>query len=61
MEAIIKASPYTPEVVRMQQQIQADLNISTPVYLAWKAYKEFELAKADFKKNNKKLLKKGTT
>ena len=61
MEAIIKASPYTPEAVRMLQQIQADLNISTPVYLAWKAYKEFELAKADFKKNNKKLLKKGTT
>ena len=27
MEAIIKSSPYNPEVVRMQQQIQSDLNI----------------------------------
>lgn len=58
MEAIIKASPYNPEVVRMQQQIQSDLNIWTPVYLAWKINNQFEIAKAEFKKKNKKLLKK---
>ena len=61
MEAIIKSSPYNPEVVRMQQQIQSDLNIWTPVYLAWKINNQFEIAKAEFKKNNKKLLKKWTS
>lgn len=60
LEAVIAGSPHSPDVVRMQAQMEAKMDISTPVFLAWKIKRQYEVAKNNFKSNpaNKKYLKK---